>query len=74
MKKETYNKDSKENFRAPCALAIPAALGVGGVAAGSGSGGNDRKWKKIIFWSSIGLILISVIVFIYLKMKCTTCR
>jgi uncharacterized membrane protein YvbJ len=73
MKKET-NKDSKENFCAPCAMAIPAALGFGGVAAGSGSGGGDRKWKTIIFWSSIALILISIIVFIYLKMRCTTCR
>lgn len=78
MIKETFKEDdknkTKENFCAPCAMAIPAALGVGGVAAGSGSGGSDRKMKTIIFWSSMALIIISIIVFFYLKSRCKTCR
>ena len=77
MIKETYfkdDKDIKENFCAPCAMAIPAALGFTGIAAGSGSGGSDRKTKTIILWVSIGLIILSVIFFIYLKTRCKTCR
>ena len=67
------DSESKEEFCAPCLLAIPAALGVGG-AASSGSKGVNKKKKAIILWSSIALTIISIIIFIYLKMKCKTCR
>ena len=68
------NKDeNKEEFCAPCLMAVPAALGVGGAASSSGKGG-DKKKKNIMLWSSIALTIISIIVFIYLKKKCKTCR
>ena len=41
--------DSKEEFCAPCMMAIPAALGVSGAAAGSTAGGS-RKMKNIILF------------------------
>lgn len=69
----TKKDEEKEGFCAPCLMAIPAALGVGGAAA-SGSKGGDKKKKQIILWSSIALTIISIIVFIYLKRKCKTCR
>lgn len=69
------NKDLKEEFCAPCAALIPAAIGLGGAGASGGtSGGKNKKMKNIIFWSSIGLTVISIIVFIWLKTRCTSCR
>jgi hypothetical protein len=69
------NKDLKEEFCAPCAALIPAAIGLGGAGVSGGtSGGKNKKMKNIIFWSSIGLTVISIIVFIWLKTRCTSCR
>ena len=69
------NKDNetKEPFCAPCLLAIPAALGIGGTAASNSKGGN-KKTKEIMLWSSVALTVVSIIVFIYLKRKCKKCR
>ena len=68
------NKNIKEDFCAPCAALIPTAIGIGGAAASGTSGGRNKKIKQIIFYSSIGLIILSIIVFIWLKIRCTTCR
>lgn len=71
---QNYNKDhlqTKENFCAPCLMALPLALGTGGAVQSSKS--NNKKTKKIIFWSSISLIIISIIIYIILKKKCTSC-
>ena len=71
-------KENKEEFCAPCALAIPAALGAVGV--GTTAGGSDeqeQQTRNIIFWSSIGILAVSVILFVYLKFfrkNCTQCR
>ena len=74
MSRKIENKENKENFCAPCAMAIPAALGIGGVAAGSGSGGKDRKLKNKRLWSSIAVLIVSVILFFYFKYRCTKCK
>ena len=63
----------KEEFCAPCAMAVPTLLGAGGIAGSSTTGGN-RKMKTIIFWSSIGVTILSVIIYIWLKNRCSTCR
>lgn len=68
------NKDTKEDFCAPCVALIPAAIGIGGAGASGTSGGKNKKIKTIIFWSSIGLTIISIIIFIWLKTRCTTCK
>jgi hypothetical protein len=68
------NKNTKEDFCAPCAALIPAAIGIGGASVSGTSGEKNKKIKKIIFYSSIGLTIISIIVFIWLKTRCTTCR
>lgn len=69
-------QNTKEEFCAPCAALIPAAIGIGGVGISSTgtSGGKYKKTKQIIFWSSIGLTIISIIIFIWLKSSCTMCR
>lgn len=72
------NHNTKENFCAPCMLAIPAALGVGGIAASSANNTEEKEKQarinKIILWSSIGITLMSIIIFIYLKNRCKTCK
>ena len=68
------NKDTKEDFCAPCAALIPAAIGIGGAGVSGSSGSKNKQMKNIIFWSSIGLTIISIIIFIWLKTRCTTCR
>lgn len=69
-------QNTKEEFCAPCAALIPAAIGIGGVGMSSGgtSGGKNKKIKQIVFWSSIGLTILSVIIYIWLKSRCTMCR
>ena len=74
MSNNLQNKDIKEDFCAPCLSLIPAAIGIGGAGASGTSKGKNKKMKNIIFWSSISLTVISVIVFIWLKTRCTTCR
>lgn len=65
-------EDVKEEFCAPCLLAIPAMMGAGGAAA-SGSEKN-KKTRKIILWVSIALTGVSIILYIYFKTKCKNCR
>jgi hypothetical protein len=69
-------QNTKEEFCAPCAALIPAAIGIGGVGMSSGgtSGGKNRKIKQIVFWSSIGLTIISITIFVWLKSNCSMCR
>ena len=71
MKKD--KDEYREEFCAPCMMAIPAALGISGAAAGSSSGGS-RKFKNILLWTSIGITILSIIIFIWLKTRCKTCR
>jgi hypothetical protein len=69
-------QNTKEEFCAPCAALIPAAIGIGGVGMTTGgtSGGKNKKIKKIIFRSSIILTIISIVIYIWLNSKCTMCR
>jgi hypothetical protein len=62
---------TKEEFCAPCLMAVPLAIGAGGAA--NSSKGKNKKMKKTILWSSIGLIVISIIIYIILKTNCSTC-
>lgn len=64
-------EQTKEEFCAPCLMALPLAIGAGGAAHSSKSA--NKKMKNIILWSSIGLIVISIIIYIILKRKCSTC-
>ena len=67
-------QNTKEDFCGPCMALVPAAIGLSGAGASGTSGGKNKKLKKIIFWSSIGLTVLSIIIFIWLKSRCTTCR
>ena len=66
--------ESKEEFCAPCLMAVPLAVGIGGASVGASSKDKNKRMKRIILWSSIILIIISIIVYIILKSRCTTCR
>ncbi len=77
--------ETKEGFCIGC-LAIPLALAGGaGAAATSANMTDDEKkkhkkkmvWKKILFWGSIALTIISVFIFIYfkfIKKNCKSCN
>jgi hypothetical protein len=69
-------QNTKEEFCAPCAALIPAAIGIGGVGMSNGgiSGGKNKKIKKFIFCSSIVLTIFSIIIYIWLYSSCTMCR
>ena len=65
------DEDTKEEFCGPCAALVPLALGGAGVA-GSGAAGN-KKTKNIVLGISIAMIIISIIIYFWLKSRCTTC-
>ena len=69
-------EESKEEFCAPCALAIPAALGAVGIgtSATMGSQDKDQQTRNIIMWSGIGVLVLSIIIFIYIKMSSSDCK
>jgi uncharacterized membrane protein YjfL (UPF0719 family) len=67
-------KEIKEEFCGSCLSLVPAALGVGGVAVAS-SAKKSRKWKKALFWGSLVITILSIILFIWFKTRpCSTCR
>ena len=72
-----YKKDGedvKEFFCGAC-LAVPLAfVGVGASAYGASSRGSHKKSKKIVLWSGIATIIISLIIAIYYLTSCTNCR
>ena len=66
------DENIKEDFCAPCLLAVPAILGVGGAA--SSSAAKNKLTKKILLIGGIILTIVSIIIFVYSKSKCQTCR
>jgi hypothetical protein len=70
--KTNKQEETKEDFCGACALAIPAALGVSGAAASSG--GDKSNTKTIILWTSVGITVLSIALFIYFKTRCKSCR
>ena len=74
MKDENKDEIVKENFCTSCLAIVPGLIGAGGVVGSSGKGGKDRKMRNIVFWSSIALIILSIIIYIYFKRRCVDCR
>ena len=63
-------KEEKDNFCMACAVA-PLAM-AGGAAANSGS--KSHKRKKLIFWISLPISIISIIIIVWYMKKCKECR
>jgi uncharacterized membrane protein YjfL (UPF0719 family) len=67
----------KEDFCAAC-LTIPLAFtGASLSAYGASSNGSHKKLKKILLWSGVGTVLLSLLIIIYvyyIKKDCTNCR
>jgi len=72
--KEEKKEDVKEDFCPPCLAAVPLAFGAGGTKFSESI--SNPKTKSIIFWGSIGTIIIAAAVIIYFKFikKCATCK
>jgi hypothetical protein len=68
--------DSRENFCGAC-LAVPLAMvGVGVGAAGATTKGSHQRTKKVLLWSGVATVIISLLIaiyFLYIK-KCSSCR
>lgn len=63
----------KEEFCGACLAGIGALVGAG--TAGVSSGKRNKKRNKIIFWVSIGVTILSIIIgliFLFVK-KCQSC-
>ena len=77
LKYKNPNKDVIEGFCGAC-LAVPLAFaGVGASAYGSSNSRSaHKKQKKIILWSGIISVIISLVIAIYYLFfsKCTKCR
>ena len=74
MKEQNKDENVKEEFCTSCLAIIPGLIGTGGVVSASGKGGNHKKYKSIIFWSSIALIILSIFIYFYYRSRCSDCR
>ena len=79
MKERKNKQDEKEDFCPPCLLAAPIAFAVSGVGVSEimdGSTDKSKNFKTILLWSSVGIGVVSLALFIYFKFikKCSTCK
>lgn len=68
------NQEVKEEYCGACIAGVAALAGVG-TATVNNSTTKNRQTKKIIFYTSITVSIISIIILIYLIMKkCKECE
>jgi hypothetical protein len=69
--------ESKEDFCGACAVIPLAFAGAGASAYGASSNGSQKKLKKILLWSGVSTVILSLFVIIYIyyfKKDCVDCR
>jgi hypothetical protein len=71
--------ENKEDFCLACLAAPMALFGAGSAFASSSMSSKDKskKKKQILFWMSIGTIIVSAILFIIwliIRKNCTSCK
>ena len=69
-------KEVKEEFCGACAAIPLAFVGAGASAYGASSKSSHKTQKKIIFWSGIVTVIISlaiVVYYLWIK-KCSDCE
>lgn len=71
--KSLQKEEIKEEFCGPCMMAVPLALGVGGAVKGGSSKGKN-KLNNILLIGGIVLSVVSIIIYILWKRRCTECR
>lgn len=67
--------DVKEEFCGACIAGVAALAGAGASSYGAGTKGKHKKKKKILFWSGVATVVISLALiyyFLYIK-KCKEC-
>lgn len=69
--------EMQENFCGACVAGVTALVGAG---AGANQSANnvdpeqEQKNNDILFWISIGVIVVSIIVAIYMLRSCDKCK
>lgn len=66
--------DTKEDFCGACAVVPLAFAGVGATAYGTTSKGSNKKLKKILLWSGLVSVLITIIIAYYFLQNCSDCQ
>jgi len=68
--------DTRENFCGACAAVPLALVGAGVSAYGAGSKKKYKRGKKIMFWTGIITVIISILIVIYFLWikKCDDCE
>lgn len=70
--------ETQEEFCTACAVVPLAFAGAGASAYGASSKGSNKKMKKILLWSGVATVLISLLIVIYIyfirKGDCKDCR
>ena len=75
IKKCYLNKeDTKEDFCGACAVVPLAFMGVGASAYGSSSKGSNKKMKKILLWSGLISVIITIAIAYYFLKNCSDCQ
>lgn len=68
MEKHNQNENIKESFCGTC-VTVPIAM----MASGSTMYNKNDKNRKRIFWLSVSITIISIIVSIYFLLNCDEC-
>ena len=69
--KTKNEEETKEEFCAPCMMAVPMLFGAS--ASGAGVGINN-KWSMTFIISGIVITILSIILFFYLRNKYKDCK
>ncbi len=78
-RKPNNGKVLKEDFCAVCLLPIAALVGAGTAAGAAATPQEKEKQRKIslgIMWGSVGLMILSILFFVYfmwIRKKCKSC-
>jgi uncharacterized membrane protein YvbJ len=70
---EQKKEEQKEEFCGACVAGLTALVGVAGTSMGSKASKN-KQTKKIIFWVSVSVTVISILIAIYLLKTCKDCK
>lgn len=65
-------EETKENFCGACVAGVAALVGSGTAVS---TRKNGKKTKKIIFWISVSVTVVSILIMVYLLFikKCDAC-
>uniref|UniRef100_A0A6C0EKG6 Transmembrane protein n=1 Tax=viral metagenome TaxID=1070528 RepID=A0A6C0EKG6_9ZZZZ len=69
-------EETKESFCGACVAGVAALVGAGTASATAQDRKKNKKKQKIIFWISVGVTILSILIAIYILFirKCKECE